>query len=584
MLSVRGVFKLVTLMAGLGMFVGYNNCSGMGGGGSASSSSIELCEQALIPVFESSYRPLLTDPGLCARCHTDSGQSPVKFASSNLGTGFNAFMRVGADQVDINAVDANHAPGVTGSSLQPRVTSARSAWEPAYVQFQICRARAGGETATSLQTTEKNSPTLYFGDGRVVTMMWYTGGSDVTPMNGRFPGALAIDASVNYEMVNGETIATGYVFSRPRLAMLTGELEVEIEGVIIKINGEEAKGIEPFLSARSTHKGIDFRDIYSGQVSVKLDRVTSSDKISLGLGYIDLRGRTDNPPIPPNPSLASNNAFVRTLIVPITVGNDSTARLWCLTATNRRPASTAEVCPGFETALTSGWRTTRPTQLDLATIGRVVNSGDTIEFYLWVANSDLKISASSGTAQVTFDTTLPSVPTLTSVTLGATQIADLNGVTDVNEPATWCVKESAVLADVQNSNGCTFTAARPSYVGLKGAGTRNVAVFARDRAGNIARSVIQTVSNSYGRITFEQLTTASFGARAVILNRCYSCHGAGGSAQANWNATSYSDTVARKTQILNRTAASAVSAEVIDSRERALIELWFTQTSTPVQQ
>lgn len=561
----------------------YNNCAGPGTGDGASFSS-EACEQALIPVFETTYRPFLSDTALCARCHSDGGSSPIKFASNNLGTAFGAFMRVGADQVGLNAVDANHAPGVTSSALQPRITAIRAQWDPAYTQYQICRARAGGGTATSLETVDRNSPGLYFGDGRVVTLTWSLGGSDVTTPDARFPGELAVEVRVNYQDNGSGPIATGYIFSRPRLRMLTGELEVEVEGVIVKINGDEAQGTEPFLSARSQHKGIDFRPIYDGQVNVVLNQVSSSDAISLGLGYIDLRGRTDNPPVPPAPTARANNEFVRQLLTAITIGNDGTARLWCLTTVNRRPASTAEACPGFETARTTGWLTQRPTQLDLAAIGRVVNSGDRVEFYVWVANSDLKISAAAGVGQVTFDNTNPSNPPLTSVTLNGTQIADLNGLTDVNEPATWCVKEDALASNVQASGGCSFAAARPAFVGLKGAGTRNVAVFARDRAGNISRSEIRTVSNSYGRITFEQLTVATNGARAVFANRCFSCHGTGGAAQGAWNAASYNDTVGRRAAILSRTLNSAVSAEVIDVRERALIELWFTQTSTPVAQ
>ena len=544
-----------------------------------------FCEAGLKAAFESTYRPLLTDSSLCLSCHTDGGASPFKFASPDLTTAFSAFLQVGADRVGVNATNPTHAPGRTGPALETQFSQAHTRWIPAYAEFERCLGSSGGSDA--LNAGNKSSSDLYFGDGRTATLTWQLSDVDITPSTARFPATFSIDVRVDYQNVGGEMIAVGYVFTNPRLSMLTGEFEVEIEGLIVRINDVQAPGIEPFLSARRTFRGVDPQNLYSGQVRSALPVVTSGDKFSVSFGYVHLRARTDNPPIPPTPVLAARNAFTRTAQVPVSISNDATARRWCLTASTSRPNSTAEPCPGFEGATTNGWLTARPANFDLAALGRAVTSGETVSFYLWVANSDLKISAGAGVTQVTFDTTAPVGLTLAALAVTDTQIADLTGLQDPNEPVTWCVLESSAQTGVERSDNCSFGATKPAFVGLRGGGTRYVAVFARDRAGNISRSEIRTATNPFGRITFQQLNDVAQGARAVFLNRCASCHGTTMPQQALWDSSLYADTVAKRTSILNRIDSATQPMPptgLLDAKERALIRLWYTQTSTPVEQ
>lgn len=197
----------------------------------------------------------------------------------------------------------------------------------------------------------------------------------------------------------------------------------------------------------------------------------------------------------------------------------------------------------------------------------------------------MKISRAPATATVTFDPTAPNTPTF-NVSLSDTQLANLS-IPDVNEPADWCVQDGATSKSVEDVQNCKFSPMKPSYVGLRGGGTRYVAVFARDRAQNASRSVIMTVDNMYGRISYAQLADPAIGARGVFANRCAGCHGAGNPNQANWDESSYTATVGMKNNILNRissTTSPMPPTGPLSDREQALIRLWFTQTSTPVEQ
>lgn len=440
--------------------------------------------------------------------------------------------------------------------------------------------------ASSLQLANKNSADLYFGDGRTVTYIWTMDTEEVTPDNARFPGEFRIDVKVNYQTVDTVKVATGYTFTNPRLQLFSGEMQVEVEGVVLKINGVKAQGIEPFLSARKTARGSDPTNIYSGSVTVNRDSVSTADKISVDFGYLSVQARSDNPPIPANPTLTVAKPYVADATFNVSVGNDSTARRWCLTADPRKPASTGVRCPGFEANATStGWLTARPGNFALANVGRALAPGESFTLYLWVANSDLKINTAPASAVVTFDPTAPNTPTF-NVTLSATQLADLS-IPDVNEPVDWCVQDGATSKSVEDVGNCKFTPNKPAYVGLRGGGTRYVSVFARDRALNAARSVIMTVDNIYGRISFAQLADPASGARGVFANRCASCHGAGGPQQSLWDESSYVSTVGLKSKILDRISnatAPMPPTGPLDDREQTLIRLWFTQTSTPVEQ
>lgn len=560
-------------------------CSPVGTANSITDNSLlSLCSHDLRANYLVSYYAMVRKPGACMNCHTEAGPSPYHFASPDGFNAFAQFMRLGADRVDARALDPTHAQGVTGPHMQASIDAARATWNPAYSVFKLCQEPP---RPTSVDMIPKNDPDLYFGDGRTVTFYWSMDTEEISPASGRFPGVFAMDIKINYQDVAGVKTAVGYTFTRPRLEMFTGEFQVEIEGVVVKINGVKAEGMEQFLSARKTARGADPTVLFDGSVAVNLDSVSTSDKISVSLGYLSIQARTDNPPTPPTPVLTVARPFIATANLNVTSSNDGTARRWCLTADSRTPSSTSAPCPGFENSLTgNGWLSARPGAFSLTNLGRTINPGETVPLYLWVANSDLRISAAPGTASVTFDPTAPDKVSF-SLSLGSTQVADIVSLTDSNEPVEWCVLDGATSMSVEQSNGCSFSPYKPLFAPLRGGGIRYVSVFVRDRAQNITRSDTATVNNTYGRITYVQLADAALGARGVIANKCFSCHGAGGANQANWDATSYTNTAAKKSAILNRISSSTAPMPptgLLPDKERVLLQLWFTQTSTPVEQ
>lgn len=137
-----------------------------------------------------------------------------------------------------------------------KMQSSNSSSRPAVDPFSLY--------ANALQLAAKNSEDLYFGDGRTVTYIWTMDTEEVTPDNARFPGEFKLDVKVNYQTVDNVKVATGYSFTNPRLQLFTGEMQVEVEAIVLKINGIKAQGIEPFLSARKTARGSDPTNIYSG--------------------------------------------------------------------------------------------------------------------------------------------------------------------------------------------------------------------------------------------------------------------------------------------------------------------------------
>ncbi|MES2855127.1 MAG: hypothetical protein V4692_04655, partial [Bdellovibrionota bacterium] len=579
--------------------VGYANCSKPFRTNALSGSdfmSLSVCEETLRASFNVTYRPLLTTAGMCLNCHNDSGNSPYKFASSNLSKGFSAFQQVGVNRIDANAVSSTHATGNTGPQNQASFTSARASYDVAYASFQNCQSSGGGGGPTpggpagAMIMDEKNFPEIYF-EGKVGNPYWALF-SEVTPVPARLPAYFSATISVKYETVGGLKVAKGYTIKDPRVEMLAGEIELEMEGLVLYVNGEQPPGLEQLLSARKTIRGIGPNYIYQGEVYVPMESISSSDKISFAFGYAETRARTDSPPTPATPTVKSRAVYTRDADIEVEIGNNSTAKRYCLTTSSAKPTSVANVCPGYENSTVSGWVNTAPASLNLVTLGYVPTNGSTIQFYLWVANSDLKISAAAGTGSVLYDVEAPAKIAFGSVTLGDTQIATLNGVGDSSEPITWCVKEATTIRDAQDRGGCRSYTEKPVYVALTQKGTRYVVIHIQDRAGNQGlASDVKTVENTFDRISFAQLSMAG-DARGVFANRCLSCHGAGKPAQAKWDATSYSSTVSKggtrtspgvlRLRIENATMPMPASG-LIPLKERELIHLWFTQTNTPVE-
>ncbi|MEK7358376.1 MAG: hypothetical protein AAB250_18160, partial [Bdellovibrionota bacterium] len=545
----KTVSLIVLGIAWVVLTIGYTNCAGgfdsMGADGidrgSASlpsgSASQAICEQDLRNVFSNSYLPHLRDANKCGSCHGDNGVAAPKLASSDSTLAYSTFRQFGPDLVDANATSTTHAAPRTGAQNSTAFSVAHQSWNTGITAYNACVASipAAGSTpvplptANSLEMNPRNIPTIYYNAGAAQIAEW-DAATQVSPANARFAGKFQIDIRVVYQTdpVSGLKTAIGYAFARPRVKLLIGEVELDVDGVIPRIGGQDLPGTELFGSARALARGIDYTTIYNGEIIVPRAEVSSSDEISFVFRYFKVRTRTDNPPTPPAPTVTLARGFTMNVTVNAMTANDSTARRWCLTANATPVRSASDPCPGYVLGTTNGWSEARPTSVNLASLGRNPNSGETVTVYYWIVNSDLKVNATPGTDTVVFDSTAPSKVTFTSVTLSGTQIADLNGLTDSSETVQWCMSVSPSNTIPQNCMG-SYVTGKPSFVALPYNGTNYVSVWVRDEAGNVTPPVmgdIRSVVNTFGRIDFQQLTTAGT-PRAVFATHCASCHAAG---------------------------------------------------------
>lgn len=605
---------LIALMMPITM-IGYTNCSGaltpmsnlssslasngggggLGGPGGSGSGSQAICEQDLRNVFANSYLPQLRDMNKCGSCHGDNGVAGPKLSSSDVLTAYSTFRQYGPDLVDANATSATHAPPRTGAQNATAFSVAHQSWNQGVTTYNACMAAlpvAGSTpvpipTADSLMMDGRNIPTIYYNAGVAQIIEWDMA-TQVQPANARFSGKFQIDIRVVYQTdANGVRTAIGYGFARPRVKLLVGEVELDVDGVVPYVNGQDVTGAELMENSRALARGIDYTTIYNGEVIVNRQVVSSADELSIGFRYFKVRPRTDNPPAPPTPTVNIARDYTNNVTVNASITGDSTARRWCLTANPTPVRSAGEPCPGYQAGTTNGWSEARPTSVNLSTLGRNPNPNETVTVYLWVVNSDLKVNATPGTDTVVYDNTDPSNVTLTSVTLSGTQIADLNGLSDSNETVRWCVSVSPTNAVPQNPMNCSFSPTKPTYVGLRYNGMNYITVWVEDSAGNrTTPTLIRSVNNTYGRIDFQQLTSGST-PRSVFQNHCASCHAAGQAQTAKWTSTDYLNTESKEARIKATMDGGAPSMPymmpLISEKERALIRLWFDQTGRPLE-
>jgi mono/diheme cytochrome c family protein len=235
-----------------------------------------------------------------------------------------------------------------------------------------------------------------------------------------------------------------------------------------------------------------------------------------------------------DPETASET-LVKANSVKILVLRDSGIARWCLSENPTAPASADAPCASGLTGMgtANGWSFTRPTSFN-------ISSGEGAKsLYLYVANQSLKINATPATYTNTADHSAPAPASISSIQLVDTQVANLS-VAHANEAdvSGWCVWEQSVLGGAPGKPGLgddcwkwTDNGAKPTTVGFRSGGTRNVWIFVRDKAGNVSNaSNMMSAQNPYGEITYTQLIDQSgaSGNRAIFANRCFTCHGQNG--------------------------------------------------------
>lgn len=574
--------------------VSFNNCSGSHSTNSAlSASDINACDDELQSFYGNSVRAYVNKTNSCASCHNDAGASISKFASENLGTAYSQFKDIGMERMQAVAVDPTHATGISGGQHQEPFNNLTYFWERAIQKNITCKSNeplSDGSLVGRGQVAES----IYFGTV-TETLTWNLLDAKDVIEGVNVPAVFQVDVAVNYETIEGAQVATGYRFSNPRAFALVGDFQINLEGIYFMAGNRVMADLVDFSAISQTIKGVN-TTVLAAQTDIGYSsQLSNFDEIQVFIRRASSTLRTDNPPVPPDPAitLAGGAMFTNNATVNVAIANDATAVRWCLTHINERPATTNDPCPGVEAipGRINGWAVARPTNFNFNLVSSPV-LGDNLQLYLWVANSDLKISEGSPNDGVLFDNVRPDPSVIASLTVNTdpmtgSQVANIN-ITSPPDVIQWCIEEG-VTAD-NNAGGCVFMSEKPTVIGLKAGGTRVVTVFGRDAAGNNSNaSVAVSVANPFGQINYAQLTATDGSARAIFKNTCALCHSSAGSnptALAAMDIMDYAAVVARKTQIKARIYDSAnpmPATGLMAERERALIKLWIDQTTIPAQ-
>lgn len=601
--------------------ISFNNCQNNHKVTGATLEEQSICKKDLQKLFENTYYAHAHKANSCVLCHTGGGLSPYPFADDDINLAYQQFNLVGRATMEAVAVDPAHSKdkNVTGPAQQQAFDTLKIFWDQGEAEYNTCMTAQAPSVGDLKQTTGTVFTNIYFSDNLTQEYIWDLS-SPINLQRGT-PILAKFGMSVRIYYVSG--VAKGYTFSNPKVFAQTGEDEIVVESLYVLVNDRVITDLPTFASATGYTRGIDGlinggnqNTLVQGTFTVNLDKISNQDKISLVAGRMYARPRTDNPPNPPNPTLAATNLFSRNGNITFTIGGDNTARRWCLTSSPTRPTNALSACPGVPANTMNtlnGWYTSRPgtNNYNLTIHYPSLVDQQTYPLYLWIADSNLKINATAPSLTFTYDPTPPVAPTIASLNGGGAnanaQVTTIS-LTHPDEATTtldWCVREGGTNDNLGNANGCTFVRTKPTLVSLTAGGPRQIRAFVRDPAGNTSTaSVASTVNNPNGIINYTQLYIETGTARSVMNARCLSCHDSATSntaakAALEMNADlafGYVNAVADKAKILNVvrygcTDASANNctpniatgkahtggATVQSPFERMMIELWLGQ-------
>ena len=582
---------------------GYTNCgqfgasSDMASESSSGYSSSAQCDEDLLKLYASNVQPFFQSGAKCASCHIEGGTGLGAFASNDRMTSYLAFNAAGYSKVAYMATNPEHKPPYTGSQNQPDMDRIGSVWTKAETDHLNCVSRSeNGGVDESLLTAPKQAPSIYSGTNSTQTLTWDLDlASDLDESVKRsLPARLTIDVKVMYQTIQGVTTAKGYIFSNPTMAMKATGQQAVIEGLFFQINGRPISSQTTFTSLSRVVSSTQAIPLMAVSANTYISPVGTSDTFQLYVKRLVPTQAVDDasPPLTPLLSILDMdthaNDYSKSNTVSLRILRDSGILRWCLSESPTAPANTEATCVNNEMGanIVNGWSLVRPTQFSFS------GGNGTKNLYLWIANDSLKINQTAANASIIVDSVAPVAPTIVSITTGTTQVADML-VTHPNESDVtgWCVFEANFLnqpsaPSVNLNDACwrwTDLGAKPTTVGFKAGGNRNVWVYVRDRAGNIsAPSNLKAATNPVGAITFSQLTGASGLPTSIFTNRCATCHGVSGAPGFSklqlFDYTSANEVVTNG-QLISRinnvlSPMPNVSGGLMPQKDRDLVRLW----------
>jgi hypothetical protein len=541
-----GRTSMIWIFVTLFIVVIYNNCAFEKGDLRFKDSESLLvsvagtCDEVLFTRYKTNVYPFFRSSSTCMGCHIEGGQGLGLFASDKVETSFGAFSAAGMTKITYMATNDLHKPPYTGAHNIPVLTDLTSKWNIFQAEYLDCVSRStNGGVNESLLTSKKAAPAIYSAVNGVETLKWNLDfAQDLDESVTRsIPAEITIDVSVLYQNVAGVSLAKGYIFSNPTLRMKDPAQQVVIEGIFFQINGQPISSQTTFTNVSRVVSGTSAIPLMiNSRANTLIEPLSTTDVFQLYVRRIVPTSGTEDAPPPLTPILRASDPRTRsetilsTADATILILRDAGVVRWCLSESPVAPATTEEPCMSgiTGTGTSNGWNLSRPTDFTLS-------AGDGSKtVYLWVADQNLKINTVPAMTTIELDTTAPAVATINSVSISDSQVADLSvSHPQESDVGAWCVFEQNSIdpapATVTLGDDCwrwTDNGAKPTTVGFKDGGVRNIWVFVRDRAGNIsAPSNMRTVTNTFGAITYSQLTSAAGGPRAVMRNRCFTCHG-----------------------------------------------------------
>ena len=219
-----GAFALLALA----QLVIYQNCGAdfVVKDGLSLASTSSVCEEGLIDNFKSSYQTFLKTN--CKDCHTSAGPGNGAFADSNADLAFNAFLNIGYERVDVNALSSSHAGSYTGPQNSSAITLASQQWAAAEA---TCKAGTAGSGGTTIDIKTTNKIMNAAATAKDITFLL---DSELNVAGLNSGGAKLIVAVIEAPSANGTPV---YYFSNPRL--VGGTKSVSLTGLMVRINGQE---------------------------------------------------------------------------------------------------------------------------------------------------------------------------------------------------------------------------------------------------------------------------------------------------------------------------------------------------------
>ncbi|MBX3021863.1 MAG: hypothetical protein KF799_09325 [Bdellovibrionales bacterium] len=496
-------------------------------------SSSADCDVALLQEYQSKVYPFFRNT--CVSCHIEGGQGLGTFASPKLESSFAAFSAAGVSKVAFMATNPQHKPPYTGTHNKAAVDLFSAQWNTAQGLYLECQSKSqNGGVNEALLTAPKAANRIYTGANATQTLTWELDlASDVDPSTNRaVPARISIDVKVLYQ----NNLAQGYIFTNPTLQLKDTMKPVVIEGLFFQINRQAISSQTTFTNVSRVVTGAQSVPLMNAQANTLISPLGTSDTFQLYIRRIALTSGAEDAPPPLTPILFANDPdtgserLLKSREARVTILRDSGIVRWCLSESPTAPASTDQPCISSASGagVVNGWITSRPLRY-------TVQAGDGLKkLYLWVADQNLKINAAPATVEITLDTTAPAPAAIDAIAVTDTQVGTMS-LSHPNESqvAGWCVIEQNVIRSPPGrpelDDECwrwTDGGTKPTTIGFKGGGSRNVWVFVRDEAGNVSSaSNVMAANNPFGAITFSQLTSTTGGPRAVFFNRCFTCHG-----------------------------------------------------------